>query len=435
MGRYDQSVALHRRASVRLAGGVNSSFRAGGLPVPLYVLRGEGARLHDVDGNCYIDYAQGLGPTILGHAPARVLARVAEILALGQTYAASHTAEVELAERLAAIVPCAEMVRFASSGSEAVHIALRLARAHTGRPKIVKFEGHYHGWLDNILVSTKPALNAAGPADAPVAVIQSAGQPDSAADGLIVQQWNDLEALAATLRARAGEIAAVIMEPIMCNTGAILPRPGFLEGVRALCSELGILLIFDEVVTGFRVGLSGAQGRLGVTPDLAIFAKAIAAGFPLSCVAGRRDVLERLHGGNVLHGGTYNANVLSVVAALEVLEVLGAEDGAAFLRMEETGVALRDGLAALLRDRGVPAVVQGLGSVFNLSFTDQTELRNYRDMARTDAALLADFVNALQDRGVRLTARGTFLMSTAHGAADVEETLAAAGQALDALRL
>jgi glutamate-1-semialdehyde 2,1-aminomutase len=434
MSRYDKSIQLHERALKVMAGGVSSGFRAASKPVPLFFERGQGAILTDVDGNSYIDYVLGLGPNILGHAPAKVLARVAASLGEGQLYAAQNRHELALAERLARIIPSAEMVRFASSGTEAVQAALRLARAYTGRPKIVKFEGHYHGWVDTIAVSVKPALNAAGPVSQPVPVAESVGQPESTFADVIVLPWNDLAMFRDTIESRGPEIAGVIMEPILCNTSVVVAKAGYLEGVRALTQKHGSVLIFDEVITGFRVGLGGAQARLGITPDLSTFAKAVAAGFPLSCLVGRRQIMERLHTHGVLHGGTYNANVVSTTAALAALDELEADSGAVYRRMEGLGGKLMAGLRAAAAKHRLPLLVQGLGAVFNTAFTDQPSVTDYRSHARTDAAMMTRFADLLQEDGVRITQRGTWFLSTAHTDEHIDQTLAAVDRVLGKLR-
>src|SRR5690349_11914255 len=326
MKSYAKSIALYERTRQHLAGGVSSNVRYASVPVPLFFVRGEGARLYDVDGNVHIDYVLGNGPAILGHAPKSVIEAVARSLADGQVFAAQNPRETELAERLCGLLPGAEVVRFATSGTEAVLMAMRLARAFTGRDKILKFEGHYHGWSDQAYISARPSLNEAGPADEPVPVAGSPGIPASVLDDVVVAGWNDLAALEAAFDRHAGEIAGVIMEPVMVNGGAAVPEPGYLAGVSDLCRAKGALFICDEVITGFRVGLTGAQGRFGVTADLAIYAKAVAAGFPLAMVAGRRDVMDTLLDKGVMHGGTYNGNVQSMAAALAALDVLEADE-------------------------------------------------------------------------------------------------------------
>jgi len=432
MRRYQRSIELYEETSKYLAGGVSSNVRYGGAPVPLFFERGEGARLYDVDGNVHIDYILGNGPAILGHAPPRVIAAVAETLSLGQTYAGQHGRELALARMMTDLLPSAELVRFATSGTEAVQMALRLARAFTGRDKIVKFEGHYHGWTDSVYVSCRPSLNEAGPAEAPVPVAESPGMSPGAYESLLITGWNDLDALARLFEARGSEIAAVLMEPMMVNGGAILPQPGYLQGVQELCARHGALFICDEVITGFRLGLAGAQGRFGVRPDLSIFAKAVAAGFPLAVVAGRRDILETLQTKGVMHGGTYNGNVQSMAAAIAALEILSAGGGAVYGAMEERGTRLMEGLRTLAARHGIEMVVQGAPTIFQAMFT-RTGPRNYREAAAMDRDRALSFSRALQAEGVRVNPRCSFFLSTAHDDAIIDETLAGADRAMAAL--
>ncbi len=429
-GRYQRSMAYFDDCSRYLAGGVSSNFRMGAKPVPLFFERGRGSRLYSVDDVAYLDYALGMGPVILGHAPPGVVGAVQDSLLKGQLYAGQHEAELRLARMVSSLVACAERVRFGCSGSEAIQIALRLARAYTKRNKIVKFEGHYHGWFDNICVSVHPEPGRSGDARHPRTVPESEGQDSHAYAETIVLPWNDIAAIEETLSLRASEIAGIIMEPILCNTGVILPKPGYLERVRELCSEHGIVLIFDEVITGFRVALSGAQGLLGVTPDLAVFAKAMAGGFPISCLAGRATLMDLIGSGLVMHGGTYNSNVVSIVAAIATLDQLRSEDGAAYDQMNRLGRILMDGLQRISDELGAGLVVQGLGSVFHTYFGGQQPPVDYRSYCATDRARLSRFVDTLLDCGVRITSRGTWFLSTAHSQADIDETLAAARQAM-----
>jgi glutamate-1-semialdehyde 2,1-aminomutase len=431
--RYAASSAAFERASGSLAGGVSSNFRAGLNPVPLFFERAEGAHLVDIDGNTYVDYVLGMGPGILGHAPAPVTRAVEAQVAKGQLFAGQSVAEVELAERFTAAIACADRVRFGSSGTEMDQLAIRLARAATGRDRIVKFEGHYHGWLDPLLASVQPPLEEAGPADAPVVHLPSLGQTQSSIDQLVILPWNDTEALRRALTGPGSErIAAVIMEPILCNTGVIVPDAGYLEAARELTTANGSILIFDEVITGFRVAYGGAQSIVGVTPDLAVFAKAMGSGYPIAALAGRQDLME-LTGRGVLHGGTYNTNASSVAAANATLATLAADDGAAYRRIEAAGARLIEGLRALAADKGTDLYVQGLPAAFNTSFGTTGPIRNYREYAATDLDTQRRFLRALQDRGVRVTARGTWFLSAAHDDADIDATLAAASEALDAI--
>ena len=430
---FEKSKALYETGRDVLAGGVSSNFRYGGYgesPVPLYYASGQGARLTDVDGNEYIDYALANGPTILGHAPKPVLDAVAESLAYGQLFAGQTESEAVLARRLVDIIPCAELIRFASSGTEAVQAVIRLARAHTGRGKIIKFEGHYHGWADNIFASVNPSANEAGPASEPVPVGHTPGQPANVLDDLIVLPWNDLDRFAQTMTEHGNSIASVIMEPIMCNTGAILPQPGYLEGVRDLTTKHGVVLIFDEVVTGFRVGLTGAQGQFGVTPDLAVFAKAVAAGFPLAVIAGRREVMELVQTKQVMHGGTYNANLMSIAAGLATVAELSRDNGRVYTDMTTRGERLIEGLRKIARDQNEPLLIQGVGSVFHPAFTTQSAIGNYRQFTEVNAEKQSIFGAKLQSGGVRISARGTWLVSTAHTDDDIEQTLSVATEAM-----
>jgi len=432
-GRYGRSKAYYNDCSRHLAGGVSSNFRLGARPVPLFFERGCGSRLYSVDGVSYLDYALGMGPVILGHAPPRVIHAVQDSLMKGQLFAGQHQAELRLAQLVTSLVPCAERVRFGCSGSEAAQIALRLAKASTGRRKIIKFEGHYHGWLDNIYVSVHPDPERSGEACHPRTVPESAGQDANAYAETIVLPWNDIAVIEETLRERAAEIAGIIMEPILCNTGVILPLPGYLERVRELCTEHGVVLIFDEVITGFRVALAGAQGLLGVTPDLAFFAKAMGGGFPICCLAGRAALMDLIGQGLVMHGGTYNSNVVSVVAAIETLEQLSNEHEDAYGRMDKLGRKLMEGLLQMAAELDAGLKIQGLGSVFHTYFGNGRQPVDYRSYCETDQARLRQFVDALLDRGVRITSRGTWFLSTAHSEADIEETLAAAREALQSL--
>jgi glutamate-1-semialdehyde 2,1-aminomutase len=431
--RYARSIDAYTEACEFLAGGVSSNFRLGAQPVPLFFERAQGSRLYDLDGNSYIDYALGMGPVILGHAPEPVLRAVAAALNGGQLFAGQHRGEIELARRLKQHVPCAELVRFGLSGSEMVQAALRVARAATGRRVVVKFEGHYHGWFDTILVSVAPPLDQAGPAEQPQPHLPSAGQSAAAAQDVAVLPWNNLEAVRRYLERHASETAAIIMEPILCNTCVILPRPGYLESLRALCDRAGVVLIFDEVITGFRVGLGGAQARLGVVPDLAVFAKALGAGFPIAALAGKRSIMELIGRGAVLHGGTFNTNTVSTAAAIAALDELARNGGQVYQQMEARGERLMHGLRELGRRTALPLHVQGLGTVFNTCFTTQSEVTDYRSYQRTDLERLRRFLRALQDHGVRVTSRGTWFLSAAHTDADIDETLAAAEKALASL--
>ncbi|MFM8392689.1 MAG: aspartate aminotransferase family protein, partial [Acidobacteriota bacterium] len=276
---YSRSAELLERARKVLAGGVSSEFRKYNHPHAIFYTHGQGSHIYDVDGNDYLDFTLSQGPLILGHSHPQVLQRVSDYSALGQLYAGQHLGEIELAEKLNQLIPSAELMRFCLDGSEAVQTALRVARAKTGRPKFLRFEGHYHGWLDNVAwgLST-PSEEALGSRENPEVYPWSSGLAAHARDEFIIRPWNDLELVSQTLAEHHEEIAAIITEPVMCNNGCIMPVEGYLAGLRELCDRYGIALIFDEVITGFRMGLGGAQQYFGVTPDMSVFAKAIGSG-------------------------------------------------------------------------------------------------------------------------------------------------------------
>ncbi|MBM3597684.1 MAG: aminotransferase class III-fold pyridoxal phosphate-dependent enzyme [Alphaproteobacteria bacterium] len=411
-------------------GGVNSNFRLGISPTPLVVERGEGPYLFDADGNRLIDYYLGMGPMILGHNPRPVIDAIKAQLESGILFAAQTEIEYEAATLVKRLVPCAERVRFSCSGSEAVQAAIRLARAATGRPTIVKFEGHYHGWLDNVVWSVAPQASEMGERDAPAHVPGSNGQDPNAGATLDIVVWNDLDRLATRLR--RGDVAGVIMEPIMCNTSVIAPKPGYLDGVRKLCSETGTVLIFDEVITGFRVAAGGAQALLGVTPDLAVYGKAIANGMPVSAVAGRADIMDLMVTGKVMHGGTYNAHPLCMAATAATLNSL--LDGSIYARIEARGRRLMEGFERILRDRQIAGRVQGLPGIFHVSLGRREPIGDYRDQLATDKAAYVRLTTALLTNGVRALERGAWFLSDAHDDATVDATLAAFDRAVVAAR-
>ncbi len=417
--RFDESARQIKENARWLAGGVSSNFRLGIAPTPLVFERGEGACLFDVDGNRLIDYYLGMGPMILGHNPESVRRAAAAQLERGILYAGQTDLEAQAARRVCAMVPCAERMRFASSGSEVVQAAFRLARAATGRKIILKFEGHYHGWFDNVLWSTGPALDLAGPEEAPHKVPGSKGQEENAGEHVEVLSWNRLDLLEARLA--RGDVAGVIMEAAMCNAGAVAPAAGYLEGARAACSRHGTILIFDEVITGFRLAPGGAQARFGVTPDIATFAKAIANGFPVAAIAGRGDILD-LFGKGVVHGGTFNAQPVAMAATLATLDALTPE---LFAGIETRGRRLMDGIRDTLAAAGHKAVVTGWPQVFHVAFDLDAPARNWRDLARMNRAKYVRFTAALMAHGVRALERGAWFLSAAHDDAIVDETLAA----------
>ena len=417
---FDRSAQLIADAANCIAGGVNSNFRIGMAGGPLVFERGDGPYLIDADGNRLIDYYCGMGAMILGHTPKGVQQAVKDQVDKGILYAAQSEIEFEAARILCERIPSAQRIRFGSSGSEVAQAAFRLARAVTARRVILKFEGHYHGWFDNILWSTAPAQNAAGPEDAPVLVPGSVGQDAMDATGLDVIGWNNLERLEARLA--KGDVAGVIMEPAMCNQGAIEATAGYLQGALAACRKHGTLLIFDEVITGFRLGRSGAQARFGVTPDLSIFAKAMANGFPVAAIVGRADLLDMFVKGGVLHGGTFNAQPVTMAAMVAVQKALTLQGYEAASRC---GVRLREGIRGILEDAGIRAQVTGFELMFHVGFGLEAPARNYRDLLKSDKALYVKFCHALLKRGVRALERGAWFVSFEHKDEVIDATLEA----------
>jgi glutamate-1-semialdehyde 2,1-aminomutase len=415
---FEESRRRIAEASKFLPGGVTSNFRLGMSPTPLVFERADGAYLFDADGNRLIDYYLGMGPMILGHTPADVRAAAVAQLEKGILYGGQSALEAEAARLVCEMVPCAQKLRFGSSGSEAVQMALRLARAATGRRVIIKFAGHYHGWFDNILWSTAP------PADAAAPVPGSRGQQQTTED-VVVLEWNLLPELRARLA--KDDVAAVIMEAAMCNAGAIFPVPGYLEGVREECTRTGTILVFDEVITGFRVAPGGVQQRLGVTPDLATFAKAIANGFPVAAVAGRADLLDLVTQG-VVHGGTYNGQAVAMAATVATLRRL--RDPKTFELLEARGTRLMQGMQAAFDRAKVPAVVAGFPEIFHVAMGLTEKPRNWHDLLRMDKARYVAFTTALLRHGVRALERGAWFLSTEHDDEVIDATLEAVALAL-----
>lgn len=428
MKRYDKSKALFERAKGSLAGGVSSEFRKFNQPHALFYTQAQGAHIVDVDENEYLDFTLSQGPLILGHSHPEVLEKVRVASNEGQLYAAIHLREVELAERMQQIVPCAELVRFSLSGSEADHAALRVARYVTGKPKFIRFEGHYHGWFDNVAWGVGgPSLEAMGEREQPNALPWSGGLPEHSRDESILLPWNDLALVEKTLAARSSEVCAIITEPVMCNSGCIEPAPGFLQGLRDLCDRYDIALIFDEVITGFRLSLGGAQAYYGVTPDLAVFAKAMANGYPISALVGKRRWMQPVAEGKVVHAGTLNAGNPSVAAAMATLDIMARDHVHAHLH--RLGTRLKHGLAAAAATAGQQVLIQGPGPMLHMAFTDLPHARDFRDTLQFDKAKNAKFIFEMQERGVRIIGRGLWYISAAHTDADIDHAIAMSAEA------
>ena len=381
---------------------------------------GEGPRIYDLDGNAYIDYGLGFGPLLLGHSPAVVLDAVREQLGTGLGYGASHPLEAELAETVCRLVPSAELCIFGSTGSEAVHVAIRIARAATARMRVVKFLGHYHGWLDPIYVGG-PGQAASAPG--------TAGQDPLAAESVTVVDWNDLAALERELS--NGDVAAVIMEPLNVNGGCLEPAPGYLEGVRELTRRFGAVLIFDEVITGFRLALGGAQEHYGVTPDLTVLGKALGAGFPISAVCGSRAVMETVASGTVAHVGTFNANPVCAAAALAALSELEQQRDEIYPRLAANTSRLAELMSEASEGSSTPLEVNHSVGVAH-AFVSSRLVAEYADTLAADREAYRQLTSRFLDNGVHVISRGLLYVSSEHTAEELDETGEALAHALGA---
>jgi glutamate-1-semialdehyde 2,1-aminomutase len=440
MGEYstEKSGKAFERARKTLAGGVGSVARsplAGFSPYPLYFERGEGSRVWDVDGNEYVDYALGFGPLLLGHRHPELVKAVDDVIKnRSTTFGICHDLEYKAAEKVVEHLPSVDMVRFANSGTEAVMAAIRLARGYSGKEKILRFEGHYHGWSDVIHWNTRAPLGAIGLRQAPRPVPGTSGIPDCYGQALIIQPWNDEEILRKTIERRGHEIAAIITEPLMCNLGATAPKEGYLQFLRDICDANDILLIFDEVITAFRLGIGGAQGYHGVYPDITTMAKALGGGYPVAAFGGRREIMELTASHAVSHAGTYNGNALcmaAVAATVGVLERPGIYD-----ELFALGDRLRNGLEKVIHEAGMPAVAQGVGPVLQIWF-EERPIVDYRDaMTRTSFATFGLFAKAMLKRGVlfNVAQMGVWYISTAHTKDNIDFTLDAARDAMEEVK-
>ena len=433
---HERSVRLFEKAKKLVAGGVSSQIRVNEpAEVPLFFTRAKGSKMWDADGNEYIDYIQGMGPNLFGHSPDFINKQVSEDMETGYVFAGQFERELEVAEIVLDMVPMKNAtVRFASSGTEIDQLLFRTMRAFTDRPKILKFEGHYHGWMDSVNWSVHPPLDKAGPEDAPVPVGESEGMDEATADGLVICQWNDLEKLEKVFADHPGEIAGVITEPILANTNCIVPAPGYMEGLERICKENGALLAFDEVITGFRVARGGAQEYLGITSDLATYAKSMAGGFPIAMIVGRRDVMDLIGDGTVYHGGSFNSNVMSIAATYASLKHIQDRGDEFYRDLNGKGLRLMEGLSNVAKSQESDLHVQGVGSVFSISFTTKQEIMNWRDHARNcDDDKYKRFAEEMLKQGIRLSSNGRIHLSSAHTDEDIDKTVAAAAAVLPTL--
>lgn len=420
------SLQRFERSARTLAGGVSSGLRRSVRPYPLFFDHGKGSRVWDVDGNQYIDFGLAWGPLILGHAPECVADAITTQVRKDLTFGAQHDLEFQVSELLTEIIPCADQVSFANSGTEIVLLALRLARAATGRTKYLKFEGHYHGWGDQALVSYHPSAGEGEVNGRRIPVPVAKGQLPH--DHVVVAAWNSREEVERAFAEHGAEISAIICEPMLANSGCIPAESGFLQFLRETATRNGALLIFDEVITGLRLELGGGQTRYGVTPDLATFAKAVGAGLPLSVLAGKNKYMRLIASGEVVHAGSLNGNPLVLSGAKAAMEELRRNQDTIYPRMRRLGEKLAAGIVDAFRGAGIAAVSTGDGPVFTIHLQDGKP-RTYRDTLASDKQKWSDFVLALLDEGVLILPDGRWYISAAHTEEDLDQTLASVTKA------
>jgi glutamate-1-semialdehyde 2,1-aminomutase len=422
----NKSARLFERARRLLPGGVNSPVRAfkavGGSP--LFIQKARGSKIWDIDGNKYIDYVCSWGPLILGHAHPRVLEAIRKAASRGTSFGAPTELELKLAELITRAMPSVEMVRMVNSGTEATMSALRLARAFTGRSKVIKFEGCYHGHADSFLIKAGSGATTLGIPDSP-------GVPRSIAADTLTARYNDLESVRRLADRHPRDIAAVIVEPIAANMGLVLPQEGFLQGLRTLCSKHKILLIFDEVITGFRVAFGGAQGLFGIRPDLTTLGKIIGGGLPVGAYGGRREIMEMVApNGPMYQAGTLSGNPLAMAAGYETLKIL-SERRDLYADLDRKGKKLAEEVSNVIQNGRLPLRLNRIGSMFTLFFT-RKEVTDYETAKSSDTRVFGEYFRRVLEQGVYLPPSQfeTAFFSTVHSKADIEETIAASVRAL-----
>lgn len=417
----EKSNALQRRASAIMPLGVNSNFRFWGEGITPYVQRGKGAYLWDIDGNRFIDYRMAFGPIILGHAYEQVDSKVHEEIDQGVLFAMTSELEVAVMEKIVAMCPAVEMARLACSGTEATMHAIRVARAYTGREKIIKFEGMYHGFQDYTLFSTYAPVSTYGSYRSPIPIPSSSGIPHALNDLIITLPFNNFEILENTFRHVGYDIAAVIVEPCMGNCGAILPEAGFLEFIRSKTSEFGAVFILDEVKTGFRIAPGGAQEYYHLMPDMATYAKSLGNGYPIAAFGGRREIMETI-GRGVAQGGTFNNNKPGVAAAYATLELMQTQPVHATI--DKRGRRLMDGIQKIFSDASIPACINGYPAMFSFAIGVE-KVTNQRDWEQGDKQYYLRLVEAAIQRGVMTDydPREPWFLCYTHSEDDIDETL------------
>lgn len=432
--KFPTSRVLFEKAKKYLPAGVGSTARAtwsGWIPYPIFVESGCGSHITDVDGNEFIDYLLGLGPMLLGHCPKTVTDKVTEqIQNTGTVFALGSKLEIETAKKVCDIIPGMDKIRFLNTGTEAVMYAVRLSRAYTGRKKIIRFEGMYHGFSDVIYWNKHPSPNSLDNHGNCIPEPQGPGVPDNIKDTLIICQWNDLDSLTNIIENNYEDIAAIITEPIMCNTGCILPKPGYLEGIRKISQKYGILLIFDEVITGFRIGLSGAQGYYNIKPDLTVFAKGLGGGYPVAALGGNKEIMKLVDKGKVSIAGTYSGNNIALSAVSATIDYLREEN--IYEELNQNSDKLRTELERLLKKSKIPAYVTGVGAMFQVWFSDKP-ITNYREAVKyANKDIFRIWWEEMLYQGVLFHPHyfENLFVSTAHTKRDIELTLEKAERAI-----
>ncbi|MGG7619716.1 glutamate-1-semialdehyde 2,1-aminomutase [Bacillus coreaensis] len=428
MRSYSKSIEAFAEAKTLMPGGVNSPVRAfkSVKMDPIFMERGKGSKIYDIDGNEYIDYVLSWGPLILGHANDRVVEAIKKVAELGTSFGAPSLIETKLAKLVKERVPSIEIVRMVSSGTEATMSALRLARGYTGRNKILKFEGCYHGHGDSLLIKAGSGVATLGLPDSP-------GVPEGVAKNTITVPYNDLESVRYAFEQFGDDIAGIIVEPVAGNMGVVLPQPGFLEGLRDITTQYGALLIFDEVMTGFRVGYNCAQGYFGITPDLTCLGKVIGGGLPVGAYGGRAEIMEQIApSGPIYQAGTLSGNPLAMTAGLETLSQLTPDHYEEFARK---AALLEEGIRAAAEKHDIPHTINRVGSMVGFFFTNEA-VTNYEQAKTSNLDYFATYYQEMANQGVFLPPsqfEGMFL-STAHSNEDIEKTIKAIEIAFSKLR-
>ena len=437
INKFPSSIRLYNEAIKHLPAGVGSTSRArwsGWEPYPIYVHHGHGAHIVDVDGNDFIDYLLGLGPMLLGHCPQIVTESVVnQIQNCGTVFALGSEIEIDAAKKICDTIPSVDKVRFLNSGTEAVMYSVRLARAFSGRNKIIRFEGMYHGFSDSVYWSKHPSKNSIDAMGNCIPEPQGPGLPKGVDDSLLICQWNDPDALAKMVENNYNDIAAIITEPVMCNTGCILPEPGYLETLRELCDKYHIVLIFDEVITGFRMGITGAQGYYHISPDISVFAKGLGGGYPVAALGGKQSIMELVDSGKVSISGTYSGNGIALSAVSATIDYLS--NPKVYEKLNHNTAKLKEGLSYLWNKTRIKTQIVGAGAFFQIWFSDHP-IHNYREAVKySNEHIFRMWWEEMLFQGVLFHPHHfeTLFVSTAHTSDDIEKTLDKAERAIAAV--